>query len=127
MFQDHILRHHLQELRGAQHLGQLSDDAEVRHEDVERLLRDHHLHVSRRCDHSRRPRLELGLRLSDYSLLLSLQNYWCVFIFICQFIERVRLQCCFRSFQLLKKNIKIFVNFKVGNYFALKTQPRNLH
>ena len=32
LFQHHFLRHHLQELRREEHLGQLADDAQVRHE-----------------------------------------------------------------------------------------------
>ena len=72
--QDHILRDNDEELRGEEHQFQVSDDPEVRHEDVVWIFGDHHLHVLGRGHHSRRPRLELGIRLAHHSLRDRLQG-----------------------------------------------------
>ncbi|PSN37431.1 hypothetical protein C0J52_19028 [Blattella germanica] len=46
--EDHVLRYNDEELRGSQYLTQVPYNCEIRHENVEQLFRDHHLHVPRR-------------------------------------------------------------------------------
>lgn len=74
LLQHHILWHHYEELRGSEHLSQISYDCQVRDEDVEQFLRDHHLHVPGCGHYQQHSRVEPLVHRTHCRLLLRIPH-----------------------------------------------------
>jgi len=74
LLQDHVLRHHHEELRRSQYIPQVPHDHQVHDEDAVEQLGDHHIHVPRRRHGEQQAQLEHVVHRHDHSLLLGLPH-----------------------------------------------------